>query len=110
MNRYKIENSEKWREFAETVPAIQFKPEWFVQVVPPFSGAMGRFRVYLTPETGKGARFVSVYLDAYDALGYVGHPYWEIYPIHGDCARYDIADVDGLLQGITESLAEERES
>jgi len=107
--RYKLEAQEKWREFAETVPAIPFKPEWFIQVIPPFSGAMGRLRVYLSSDTtSKGARFVSVYLDAYDALGYVGHPYWEIYPIEGDCERFDMMDVAGLVDGIHRSLTEER--
>jgi hypothetical protein len=105
IKRYQIEAEEKWMEFAGTIPAFPLKPEWFVQMVPPFAGAMARFRIYLTAETEKGAKHVSIYLDAYDALGCVGTPYWEVYPVNGDTERFSLLDTDGLIGSISRSLA-----
>lgn len=60
----------KWME---KIPKLKFKDHWEVKILPPFGGAIIRFHL----ETGHG--FVSVYFDAYDMLGCVGEPYWEVY-------------------------------
>ncbi len=93
--RYKIEAQDQWRESIGKIPHIQFPADWLVQVIPPFGGAMARFRVKL-PTGGEK----SVYLDFYDRLGYYGSPYWEVYPFEGDVGRCDMADVPELLRMI----------
>lgn len=69
-------------------------------MIPPFGGAMVRFVVEFN------GRICSVYLDCYDNLGFVGSPYWEVYP--GDdntnTARLALADVEGLMYYINKSL------
>ena len=45
IDRYKIEKAQDWRGWIAKIPAIQFDPGWQVQVIPPFSGALARFRV-----------------------------------------------------------------
>lgn len=87
---------EKWME---AIPDITFPGDWKVKIIPPFGGALIRFRVK------KGERKVSVYFDAYDQLGVMGVPYWEIYPnAYGDTERYLMDDVEGLVEGINDAL------
>ena len=85
------------------IPFIPFEEGWIVQITPPFGGAVCRFRVKTSIEQKE---YVSVYLDCYDNLGYVGEPYWEIYPHEGDCARVLMNDIGELLKVIGESLKE----
>lgn len=101
IERYKLEGQEKWREWVSKIPAIKFDPEWEVKVIPPFGGAMARFVVLA------GEKRVSIYLDCSDNLGCVGEPYWEVHPVDGDCARHLMADTDGLLKSIRQSIAEQ---
>lgn len=91
--RYKIEEQDKWRESIGTIPFIKFPAEWQVQVIPPFGGAMARFRVKLPSGADK-----SVYLDFHDRLGYMQQPYWEVYPVKGDCGRALLNETDLLLE------------
>jgi len=93
--------SQRYRHWIDKMPHIPFNPEWDVRAIPPFAGAMVRYRVM-----HDGAR-VSIYMDAYDQLGVVGEPYWEIYPdaTGEDCDRYMLADTDALVSGIAASLA-----
>jgi len=77
-NRQKVESTEEWMKWVEEIPAISFKEEWKVKIIPPFAGAIARFHV------GNGDRDVSVYLDCCNKLGYFGEPYWEIYPYKDD--------------------------
>ena len=85
------------REWIGKIPVIKFPPQWEVQIIPPFGGALVRFRIN---------DMVSVYLDGYDLLGIEGEPYWEVYPHEGDVFRCDMNDVDGLLKAINESILE----
>lgn len=96
--RCKIESLEKWRENALVIPFIQFKPEWEIKIIPPFTGAMIRFIVKYNDKT------VSVYLDFFDNLGCYGEPYWEVFPVHDDTARHKMNDVSGLLESISTGL------
>lgn len=88
--------SERW---IEEIPYLNFKPEWKVKVIPPFCGAVVRFRIdYNDIE-------LSVYLDCYDNLGSVGQPYWELYPyVNDDTFRCLMNDTDELLHAIEISL------
>ena len=98
IDRYKVEQAQDWREWSNKIPAINFKQEWNVKVIPPFAGAMARFIVECN---GKSA---SVYLDCFDALGCFGAPYWEVYPVGDDVGRVAMEDVAGLLGLIEDSL------
>lgn len=84
--------------WAKKIPTIQFPADWRVGIIPPFGGAMIRFKVATNTD-----RYISVYLDCYDNLGCVGEPYWEIYPYKEDCKRFLMNEVDELIQGIKEA-------
>ncbi len=93
--RWDIEVNEKWREAIQVIPFIQFPADWKIQIIPPFSGAMARFRVTLP--SGKTR---SVYLDFFNRLGFYSdppEPYWEVYPYRGDTGRCDMQDIATLL-------------
>lgn len=102
MERHNLEHSEGWRPFCDLVPFIPMKRGWMVAVIPPFGGAASRFLV----STKKSKRRVSVYLDRDNSLGCWVGPYWEVYPHNGDTFRCDMADVESLVEAITQSLRE----
>jgi hypothetical protein len=99
IKRYEVEHHQKWREWLGKIPYLQFPADWLVQMSPPFANALVRFRV----KRGESAD-VSVYLDAWDALGFCGEPYWEIYPYDGNCKRFLMNETAELLAGIQEIL------
>ena len=92
----KIMENNKW---SQEIPYISFPSDWEVKITPPSVGAVVRFRVQ------KGDAKVSVYLDCYDNLGYVGYPYWEVYPYEEDVFRCDMLDTESLLRAIGESIS-----
>ena len=97
---YEYEEQMEHRKWMKEIPYIQFPADWKVQITPPFSGAVVRFRVR------KDDIEVSIYLDCYDRLGCYGEPYWEVYPHKGDVFRCDMSDTESLLNAITHSLSE----
>ena len=101
IERFKIEESQKWFDEVELIPYIQFPTEWKVRIIPPFRDAVVRFQVKLPCGTDK-----SVYLDTRDSLGYWGCPYWEVYPYQGDVGRCNREDVVTLLDMITDTTGE----
>ena len=103
MRRVEIEEKEEWRKWVEEIPALRFKEDWNVKVIPPFAGAIARFMIE------KDGNYVSVYLDCYEKLGYFGEPYWEIYPYEYDTYRVAMNKTDELLAAIDKSLNEEAE-
>lgn len=90
--------SDKW--FKE-IPYLKFDPSWRVKIIPGFAGAVIRFRVQ------KGDAEVSIYLDCYDQLGFVGAPYWEVYPVDGDVHRCLMNDTKELMEAIDQSITEQ---
>lgn len=99
---YEYDTITQAREYSAIIPTIVFPPNWGIQILPPFGGATIRFYI----SSGKGR--VSVYLDCHNALGYFNEPYWEIYPDSvEENRRYDMNDVEGLLEGIQDSLNEQ---
>ncbi len=90
-----VMNVNKWMK---EIPPIRFDSRWEVQIIPPAGGATIRFRVLFN------GKQVSVYLDCYQSLGMNPKPYWELYPIGGDTARFDMNDVEGLLKAIHQEL------
>ena len=106
MMRYHVEHEQKWKEEARRIPALVFRGDWGVQVLPPFGDAVVRFAVILPSGTRK-----SVYLDSRNSLGYWGEdgtPYWEVYPYRNDVGRCDMNDTVMLMEMIyDESSGEE---
>lgn len=99
-DRYDMEKASGWRDI--TVPGLSFPPGWIIKVIPPFAGAAARFHVQHRKAS------VSVYLDTTDSLGFVGQPYWEIYPdASGDTDRYMLADAEGLMKALKASVAKQ---
>ena len=96
---YEYDKERKTREIGETIPYLNFPNEWEVKITPPFSGASIRFMAKKNDKT------VSVYLDCFNSLGYVGEPYWEIYPaVNGDCERFLLNEHKEMIKSIDKSL------
>lgn len=104
--RYMLENEEKWRDWVNKIPFIPVEKDWEICPIPPFAGAMARFRVRHRDNPDFA---VSVYLDVDGSLGVEDNPYWEIYPYEDDTARFAIDNVDRLAKFIAESLNTELE-
>ena len=101
MERYQIEQNEKWREWIEKIPSLNFPEKWNVTIIPPYGGAMARFKVELN------GKIASIYLDCHSALGFCDGPYWEVYPCYDDDTyRCEIHEVEDLMKAITYSLEE----
>ena len=95
-----IEEEMEYDRWYKEIPFIKFPASWEVKIIPPFRGAVVRFRV----RNARGKE-ISVYLDCYDTLGCYGSPYWEIFPAaDNDIARYAMNDIDGLLKGLKASM------
>lgn len=100
-----LRTQHEWDKWAKEVPYIAWPAHWLVTAVPPFAGAIIRYRIKLR----RMKDFISVYLDCYDKLGFYGSPYWEIYPDeNGDCHRCGINEVDELLEEIEKALERKR--
>lgn len=99
-NRLLVEGQEQWRSWIDKMPALHFDPTWDVHIIPPFGGALARFRII------KGNTWVSVYFDAFNRLGYFGSvleepvPYFELYPFGNDVKRYGFDEVDEMMDDI----------
>lgn len=93
------EEKEDWRGMCRVIPPIQFPAHWIIKLMMPFGGACARFMASLDNEN-----WISVYFDAFDRLGFVGRPYWEIYPIEGDIERFIVGEEDQLLKKIEKVL------
>jgi hypothetical protein len=100
LERSKIELDEGWRDLVNRIPAVRFRPDWDVKIIPPFAGAKARFWV------SRGNANVSVYLDEGDALGFMGgKAYWEIYPAaEGDTARFYLEDAGEMIEAVRKSI------
>lgn len=107
IKRYEVENLENWSDWVHKIPALKFDADWEVTVIPPFCGAVVRFWV---EANGNKA---SVYLDCFDALGFYGEPYWEVFscceesgPCLGNVGRCAMNETDTLLNMIRHTLEE----
>lgn len=97
--RWDIERSEDWRKIGKQTPFLDFDFDCKLKVIPPFAGAVARLLI----QTQKAE--VSVYLDWFDKLGFVGEPYWELYPNEGgETSRYLLDETDELMKEIKELL------
>jgi hypothetical protein len=71
------------RNYWKELPFIEIPQGWLMQPIYPFGGAYCRFRL----KSPKGKEY-SIYFDLDDSLGVMEKPYWEVYPINGDCERF----------------------
>lgn len=95
--RFEYEKMMEYMKWKKSLPGFHFKEKWNVRIVPPFCGAIIRFAISYID------KWVSVYFDAYDALGLVGQPYWEYYD-GTDCHRYLLGDEEEMMREIEEYL------
>lgn len=96
----------EWEKWRDKIPYLSFPAEWEVKIIPPLGSAIVRFWIRLKAHP---AAWVSVYLDCYDQLGYVGEPYWEIYPDNQcDNLKFIFNQTDGMLLAIAESLEQQK--
>ena len=100
LERYRVEEDQKWRAEINRIPFLTFRSDWQVRVIPPFGDAVVRFQVILPSGTLK-----SIYMDSRCSLGIWGNgvnpePYWEVYPYKGDVGRCDVADTIMLMEMI----------
>lgn len=102
--RARIEEAENWREVAlHKMPFIKFPSDWEIAVIPPFGGAIARFRVKLP-----NGKIKSVYADLYGNIKGSFRPCWEVYPYrYDDYGQCDFEDIDSLLRMIAWSDKDE---
>lgn len=102
-SRSNVEHVEKWREWCDKIPALQFDSDWNVKIIPPFGGAMARFTAK------KADKHVSVYLDVFSELGAMydeaGNPipYYEVYDGE-NTPRFYLNETDEMMNYIREVL------
>lgn len=92
-----------WNEWMKKIPAIPFKEDWKVRIIPPMVGATVRFWVFAIGDVEEKYP-VSVFLDCHNAIGMFPGPYWEINPYKGECKRIAMNDVDELVESLNEAL------
>lgn len=98
----KYDETFETNEWLHRLPYLKFRDDWLVCIIPPFMGAIIRFKIRKI--TTKEHNSVSVYFDGYNHLGYVGEPYWEIYPIDGGIDRFPMGAEDAMLDAIEQAL------
>ena len=97
----------EWDKWKKEIPYINFDTDWLVKAIPP--EVNGIIRYWLKHKYISGSH-VSVYLDCYDLLGFVGEPYWVVCPIEGDTERYLLHETHDLIGCIRRSFAEQAEA
>ena len=104
--QYQVEDIFEWRKWAGEIPYLKFPRTWLVKVVPPYAGAITRFHVTTEKIEALNVNPISVYLDAYQTLGFwpTDEPYWEIYPYKDDISRYAMSDTKNLIKDIGKAL------
>lgn len=82
-------------------------PDWIcAKVIYPYGMAVARVVFYERSNTNN---WVSTYLDAIDQLGYVGAPYFELYPNEdGDTERFRMHEEPDLYRRVIEILSRKR--
>lgn len=104
LNLCEVARTFEWGKWAMEIPYLRFPSHWHVKIIPPFITGVIRFIV----KTDKTAdRSVSVDLDCYDRAGFVGEPYWEVYPYRDAIKRRCLLkETERLLNYVAESLLE----
>ncbi len=94
MNNWEIDRDDKWLEWECKIPELNFDSSWNVRIIPPFAGALIRFKVF------KGDKYCSVFLDVFNNLGWQKKAYWGVLSYTDD--EYEIAmdNVEELMKVI----------
>jgi|AntAceMinimDraft_18_1070375.scaffolds.fasta_scaffold06517_7 hypothetical protein len=100
---YEVEKIQEYDKWIKEIPFFKFPKDWEIQIIPPFAGAVIRFRVRRNK-----SEEISVYLDCYGRLGAEEKPYWEIYPYKDDTYRCGIFEIPKLLNAIDRALGNKR--
>lgn len=95
---------DEWHRWMAEIPFIEFPVGWKIKMVPPFGGAVVRFKVILPGVADVDV--VSVYLDCYSRLAMRRDPYWEVYPYKSDVGRCEMNEIDKLLEMIADRSKE----
>lgn len=108
LRRVEMETSEEWMKWVKEIPSLTFPSGVKVQIIPPFLGALARFKVL--DENDPNIE-VSVYFDAHEALGYfAGQPHWEIYPDKDDNnTRFGLDQGDEMMEAIVLSIKTQKD-
>ena len=79
LKRAEVENAFEWQKWKDKIPFLVFDKEWEVKAVPPYMGAVIRYKIR---HIDNPSYLVSVFLDGYNLLGggSQSEPYWEVYP------------------------------
>jgi hypothetical protein len=101
---YDYDEKMKTRERSFEMPYLDFPSHWLVSIIPPFGGAVIRFRV--RKKGYEGTDCVSIYLDMDNHIGFMEKPYWEVYEVDGDCFRCYMSETDKLIEAIEQALSE----
>lgn len=102
-----VEEQYEWRKWQKEIPYINFDKDWLVRAIPAFHCGVIRYNVQHKKHPDL---WVSIYLDCYDQVGCMDEPYWELYPNDdGDCDRFLMADVAGLVGSIRRAFKHQRE-
>lgn len=97
--RIAIERVEEWEKFT-SLPRIALPADIAMQMMPATVGAMARIVLW------KGDQRLSIYFDTLDRLGFVGQPYYELYPnLDGDTSRYLVGEEDQMAAEIARIFA-----
>lgn len=99
-----VERIQEYDKWTKEIPFLRFPEDWEVQIIPPSTGAIVRFRV----KRADRDIVISIYLDCYGRLGSPEKPYWEIYPYKNDVYRCGIYEVEDLIESIDRSLGNKR--
>jgi hypothetical protein len=102
MDRIIVEKQEDWFKWISSIPYLSFPSDWQVAIIPPFCGAIVRFRV--RTEKMPIGHDISVYLDCLDVLGSVGTPYWEVFPVCNEAYRCSLHETDSLVKAIQKGI------
>lgn len=97
LQRANMELKNEYPRWCKELPSFNFDKEWNVQIIPPFAGAIIRFCIYYKD------KHVSVYFDAYDALGIMGEPYFEYYDGE-EAYRYLLNESEEMMEDIRKFL------
>jgi hypothetical protein len=105
VRKTRVSNEELYHELDPIISSLPFIPtreNWIIRTIHPFAGAYSRLVIGKKGITGN----VSMYLDMFDALGYVNQVYYEIYPVQGKQKDEKYDDPFRFYLGQEEAMAD----
>lgn len=96
-----ISRQYEWMKWVRELPFLHFDKDIVVKPIPPFAGAVARL---IVAHKNSPENSISIYFDAYDKLGCMGEPYWEIYPHENDTIRFRLTETDEMVKFVNKML------